>query len=164
GFYNRIFENAAADEAETHIRNILHQCVTNVLQMSDKVRATLLIDYFEEILPAQNDDGEDVNINADIEWNNTHSEFMLKPNTYLASSPNRIPDTILYQHVECYKLEESLLSRVITFLYIQLIYDVLANRSQNDHIAPVINRLKAKKSDIDKLFDLDGNADFWESN
>jgi DNA helicase HerA-like ATPase len=164
GVYNRVFENTADDDAETHIRNILRQCVTNVLQMSDKVRATLLLDYFEEILPAENDDGEDVNINADIEWNNTHSEFMLKPNTYLASSPNRIPDTILYQHIECYKLEESLLSRVITFLYIQLIYDVLANRSQNDHIAPVINRLKAKKNDIDKLFDLDGNAEFWESN
>lgn len=164
GFYNRVFENTADDDAETHIRNILRQCATNVLQMSDKVRATLLLDYFEEILPAENDDGEDVNINADIEWNNTHSEFMLKPNTYLASSPNRIPDTILYQHIECYKLEESLLSRVITFLYIQLIYDVLANRSQNDHIAPVINRLKAKKNDIDKLFDLDGNAKFWESN
>lgn len=164
GFYNRVFEGVNDDQAEEHIKNILRQCVTNVLQMSDKVRATLLLDYFEEILPAQNDAGEDVNINADIEWNNTHSAFMLKPNTYLASSPNRIPDTILYQHSECYRLEESLLSRVITFLYIQLIYDVLANRSQNDHIAPVINRLKAKKNDIDKLFDLDANADFWESN
>jgi len=165
GFYNRVFENGNDDDAETHIRNILRQCVTNVLQMSDKVRATLLLDYFEEILPAHNDDGEDVNINADIEWNNTHVEFMLKPgNIYLRSNAHRIPETILYRHVECYKLEESLLSRVITFLYIQLIYDVLANRSQNDHIAPVINRLKAKKSDIDKLFDLNGNADFWESN
>ena len=164
GFYNRVFEDAAPGEAETHIRNILRQCVTSVLQMSDKIRATLLLDYFEEILPAQNDDGDDVNLTADIEWNNTHSEFMLKPNTYLASNPNRIPDTVLYKHVECYKLEESLLARVITFLYIQLIYDVLANRSQNDHIAPVINRLKAKKNDIDKLFDLDGGGDFWASN
>ncbi|HEY1755037.1 MAG TPA: ATP-binding protein [Bryobacteraceae bacterium] len=164
GLYNHVFENANDDEAQTHIRNILRQCVTSVLQMSDKVRATLLLDYFEEILPPANEDGEDVNLSADIEWNNTHSEFMLKPNTYLASSPNRIPDTVLYKHVECYRLEDSLLSRVITFLYIQLIYDVLANRSQNDHIAPVINRLKAKKTDIDKLFDLDGGGTFWESN
>lgn len=164
GLYNHVFENANDDEAQTHIRNILRQCVTSVLQMSDKVRATLLLDYFEEILPPANDEGEDVNLSADIEWNNTHSEFMLKPSTYLASNPNRIPDTVLYKHVECYRLEESLLSRVITFLYIQLIYDVLANRSQNDHIAPVINRLKAKKNDIDKLFDLDGGGTFWESN
>jgi len=44
GVYNRVFENTADDDAETHIRNILRQCVTNVLQMSDKVRATLLLD------------------------------------------------------------------------------------------------------------------------
>jgi hypothetical protein len=133
--------------------------------MSDKLRATLLIDYFEEILPPVNDDGEAVNLSSNIEWNNTNSEFMLKPgNIYLRSNPDRIPDTVLYQHVACYELEESLLSRLITFLYIQLVYDVLANRSQNDHIAPVINRLKAKKADIDKLFDLDGAEDFWESN
>jgi DNA helicase HerA-like ATPase len=163
-FYQRVFEDEDG-EAETHIKNILRKCVEDVLKMSDKLRATLLIDYFEEILPPVNDDGEAVNLSSNIEWNNTNSEFMLKPgNIYLRSNPDRIPDTVLYQHVACYKLEESLLSRLITFLYIQLVYDVLSNRSQNDHIAPVINRLKAKKADIDKLFDLDGGEDFWESN
>jgi len=163
-FYKRVFENPDGD-AETHIKNILRKCVEEVLKMSDKLRATLLIDYFEEILPSANADGEKVNLTADIEWNNTFSEFMLKPgNTYLRSSADRIPDTTLYQHVESYRIEDSLLARLITFLYIQLLYDILANRSQNDHIAPVINRLKAKKSDIDKLFDLDGGEEFWESN
>lgn len=164
-FYARVFEHAD-DEAETHIKNILRKCVEDALQMSDKVRAELLIDYFEEILPRTNANGDDVNLNADIEWHGKQSEFMLRHenNIFLKSSPNRIPDTVLYQHVECYKLEDSLLARLITFLYIQLIYDILANRSQNDHIAPVINRLKAKKNDIDKLFDLDGGENFWESN
>jgi DNA helicase HerA-like ATPase len=163
--YERVFEDADEEDARAHIRNILRKCVKDVLQMSDKERAKLLIDYFEEILPPTNDDGEIVNLTADIEWNNTHSEYMLKPgNIYLASDPDEIANTVLYQHVECYKLEDSLLARLITFLYIQLTYDVLANRSQNDHIAPVINRLKAKKNDIDKLFELDDAANFWESN
>lgn len=163
--YEHVFEDADEEDAQTHIRNILRKCVKDVLQMSDKERAKLLIDYFEEILPPTNDDGEIVNLTADIEWNNTHSEYMLKPgNVYLASDPDEIVNTVLYQHVECYKLEDSLLARLITFLYIQLTYDVLANRSQNDHIAPVINRLKAKKNDIDKLFELDDAANFWESN
>lgn len=162
--YARVFEDEDA-EAETHIKNILRKCVQDVLKMSDKLRATLLIDYFEEILPPTNGEGEAVNLSSNIEWNNTNSEFMLKPgNIYLRSNPDRIPDTALYKHVDCYELEESLLARLITFLYIQLMYDVLANRSQSDHIAPVINRLKAKKNDIDKLFDLDGTEDFWDSN
>jgi uncharacterized protein len=164
-FYTRVFEDAD-DEAETHIKNILRKCAEDVLQMSDGVRAALLIDYFEQILPAVNSDGEIVNVSADIEWHGQQSQFRLRNenNVFLKSNPNRIPDTVLYQHVDCYKLEESLLARLITFLYIQLTYDVLANRSQNDHIAPVINRLKAKKDDIDKLFDLDGGENFWESN
>lgn len=163
-FYKKVFEEED-DEAETHIKNILRKCAADVLKMSDKIRATLLLDYFEEILPPENEEGEAVNLSSNIEWNNTNSEFMLKPgNIYLRSNPDRIPDTALYKHVDCYKLEESLLARLVTFLYIQLIYDVLANRSQNEHIAPVINRLKAKKSDIEKLFDLEEAAEFWESN
>lgn len=164
-FYTRVFEDAD-DEAEMHIKSILRNCAEDVLQMSDGVRAALLIDYFEEILPAVNSDGEVVNLSADIEWHGQQSQFRLRNenNVFLRSSPNRISDTVLYQHVACYKLEGSLLARLVTFLYIQLIYDVLANRSQNDHIAPVINRLKAKKDDIDKVFDLDGGENFWGSN
>lgn len=165
-FYARVFQDAEDGEAEAHVKNILRKCVEDVLQMSDGVRAALMIDYFEEILPLVNDDGDDVNLSADIEWHGQQSQFRLRSenHVFLKSSPNRIPDTALYKHVECYKLGDSLLARVITFLYIQLIYDILANRSQNEYIAPVINRLKAKKDEIDKLFDLDGGGNFWESN
>ena len=49
-------------------------------------------------------------------------------------------------------------------MYLQLIFDILANRAQNEHVAPVINRLKAKKADIDKIFDMGSDAAFWQSN
>ena len=49
-------------------------------------------------------------------------------------------------------------------MYLQLIFDILANRAQNEHVAHVINRLKAKKGDIDKIFDLGSDASFWQSN
>ena len=45
----------------------------------------------------------------------------------------------------------------------QLIYDVLTNRAQNDHIAPAINKLKSFKYDIEKVIDFkkDDSSDFW---
>src|SRR5690606_23391173 len=103
---------------------------------------------------------------ADIEWNNTNSEWKLRQGTnlYLRSQPHLIPQTTLYQHVDHYQLEESLLGRFITVLHIQLIHDILTNRAQNEYSAPVIGRLRAKKHDIDKLFDLDSGEDFWVSN
>jgi DNA helicase HerA-like ATPase len=133
--------------------------------MSDKARATQIIHYFREILPPVDAQGELIELGGDLDWINKLSEFTLKAEgVYLRSNPDRIADTTLYRHVDCFKLGDSLLSNVVTFLYIQLISDVLFNRSQSEHIAPVVNRLKAKESDVDKIFELDSEADFWASN
>jgi hypothetical protein len=46
----------------------------------------------------------------------------------------------------------------------QLINDVLSNRAQNEHIAPAINKLKSKQSDIRKIFDPSNQGTLFESN
>jgi len=163
-FYKRVM-HAEDGDPEDHVKNILRQRVRDVLQMSDKVRAYQLVDYLKEILPDEDTDGNPVDISSDLGWHNNCSEFFIKPNgPFLIQHPGSIPDTRLYQHVETFNLDASLLSRVTHFLYLQLISDVLANRAQNEHVAPVINRLKAKKGDIDKIFDIGSDAPFWESN
>jgi hypothetical protein len=148
---------------EDYTKGILRQCARSTLQMSDKVRAMLLLDFFREILPQTDADGEIVEIGSDIDWNNKNSEFTFGK-LYLRSNPERIEETKLYTHIANFNLENSLLSRLITFLYIQLISDVLANRSQSEHVVHVINRLKSKRRDVDRIFQLDGQADFWASN
>ena len=52
----------------------------------------------------------------------------------------------------------------MTFSYVQLIYDVLANRAQNEHIAPVINKLRSKQNDIRKVFNPAIQGDVFASN
>lgn len=161
-FYKNVMN---AEDSENYFRNILRKNVRDVLQMSDKVRAFLLLDYFREILPSEDADGKPVDIQSDLEWHYKVGEFQIRPNgPFLAQKPDRIPDTYLYKHIDTFKLGKSLLSKLIAFLYLQLISDVLANRAQNEHIVHVINRLKAKKGDIDKIFDLESDASFWQSN
>jgi hypothetical protein len=164
-FYKKVM-NADDGNPEKYIKNILRKRVEAVLQMSDKVRAFQLLDYFREILPPKDDsDGNSVDIDSDLAWHNTCDEFFIRPKgAFLRQYPERIPDTILYQHIDTFELGDSLLSKLIVFLYLQLIFDVLANRAQNEHVAPVINRLKAKRGDIDKIFDLGKDANFWQSN
>jgi hypothetical protein len=164
-FYRKVM-NAGDGDPEKYIKNILRKRVEAVLQMSDKVRAFQLLDYFREILPPKDDaDGNPLDIDADLAWYNTSGEFFIRPNgPYLRQNPNRIPETILYQHIDTFRLDKSLLSKLIDFLYLQLIFDVLANRAQNEHVVHVINRLKAKKGDIDKIFDLGSETIFWQSN
>lgn len=152
------------EDPEGFLKNVLRKRVRDTLQMSDKVRAFLLIDYFKEILPSEDDDGETLDIDNDIEWHNNSQGFKTKTGTFLSAYPDRIADTFFYRQVDKFSLSGSLLERVITFLYLQLIYDVSTNRAQNDHIAPVINRLKGKKHDIDQVFDLKKDAELWQKN
>lgn len=163
-FYRRVTSEDVRDPEE-YIRNILRKNIRQVLQMSDKLRAYLLLDYFREILPSVNADGELIDISGDIQWHNNSSEFMLMPGRhFLCTNPDQIENTILIRQASNFSLSENLISNIITFLYIQLISDVISNRAQNEHVAPAINKLKSKRSDIEKLFDTSGDSEFWENN
>jgi uncharacterized protein len=148
-----------------YVRQILRNKVKQVLRMSDKIRAQQLLDYLRDILPREGADGAEVDIAADLEWYNKLEEFQHTPSgQFLNSHPEHIENTLLYQRINYFALENSLLGQLVVFLYVQLIEDVLVNRAQNEHIAPVINRFKAKRVDIDRIFNLHEAGQFWEAN
>ena len=162
-FYRKVMET---ENPPQYLRAILRRRVLDVYQMSDKLRAYLVLDYFREILPPSEDDnGAPQDLTSDVSWHNKCSEFHIKgTDIFLGSKPERIPDTLLYKQIENFVLEDSLLSRVLAFLYLQLISDIVANRAQNEHVVHVINRLKARRTDIDKVFAMDSGEVFWQSN
>lgn len=151
------------DNPANYVRNIVRQQVTQVLQMSDKIRVDLLLDYFRQILPSLDANGNEVELAGDLEWHNNACEF-IHQGVYLKQNPDQIPQTTLYQHVENIALNVDLVSDLITFCYIQLVWDVLSNRAQNEHIAPAINKLKSKQADIRKIFDPNADAELFTEN
>lgn len=164
--FHHVVDGKESDDAAEHFRNILRQRVTLILQMSDKIRVDLLFDYLREILPETDAAGTTVEIADDIEWHNMQQEFKLRGGgqIFLKSTPDRIPDTTVYKHISQFTFNQNLLTNLIAFMYLQLIGDVLANRAQNEHIAPVINKLKSKRADIEKILQTDGTGNFWEKN
>jgi len=146
-----------------HIKNILRSQVKRILQLSDKVRADLLMDYLRQVLPEIGADGEPVEISEDLEWNNTLKEYMFGA-IYLGSNPDSIPDTIVHKHVDMFEFDGDVISDFLTFCYVQLIYDILSNRAQNEHVAPVINKLRSKQPAIRKIFDPAVQGDIFRSN
>lgn len=161
-FFRRILE---ANNPDAYFKSVLQTKVKDALQLADKVRATLLIDYFEQILPDTDPEGNLVDLGGDLDWFNQGNEFRLRDGTaYLRTSPHRIPDTILYRQVDRFSFGASMLSNLVSALYLQLITDVITNRAQNEHIAPLINRLKAKRDEIEKLLSFGGQHSFWEKN
>lgn len=159
--HNRVMGGDPLD----HLKNILRQQIKQILQMSDKIRADLLLDYVQQVLPETDANGAPVDVRSDLEWHNTLSEFKIRGSqTFLKSGPDAIDTTIVYQHVDQFALTDDAIDTLVTFAYVQLIYDVLSNRAQNEHIAPAINKLKSKQADIRKIFDPANQDDLFSSN
>lgn len=164
--YRHVLNQADGGDADGYLRNILRNRVTEALQMSDKVRAYLILDYLEEVLVSAGAASEsNVDLTADLEWyNQGNGGFRIRSGGgFLGQYPEKIKQTSAYSSIVDLKIPDSLVAALIVFLYVQLISDVLTNRAVNEHIAPVINRLKAKRRDIDRLFDLSGKQ-FWSKN
>jgi hypothetical protein len=153
----------AATNPVAYTRGILQRQITQILQMSDKVRFDLLIDYFRELLPQHDAHGEVVELSADLDWHNNSGECRHNGH-WLRQSPQHIVDTTVYQQIQAFDFEDDAVSDLIRFAYIQLVNDVLANRAQNEHIAPAINKLKSKQRDIRKVFDTGNAGQMFTSN
>lgn len=148
-----------------YYRGILRRHAEATLQMADKVRAFQLLDYFRQVVPATNAAGEAVNISGDIDWHGKVNQFFIRQGpVYLQQEPNRIPETDLYRQCEVAEFGDDLLNDVVRALYVQLMSDLINQRAQNEHVAPVIHRLVRKHNDIQKLFSLTGGQEFWRSN
>lgn len=163
-FYRSVF---GVENPLEYFKNILRKRIKDIYMMADKGKASLLLDYIKGILPPLLDDyGIEVDLSKDVDFNNKHLEFMLD-GTYLRSNPEYIEHTILYKQVDKYEFETNFISKVIHFLYLQLIYDVFCNRALNEHIAPAINKLISFQKDIEEVIEVkneDEEDDFWYGN
>ena len=151
-------------DPEECFREKLKTEIERVLSMSDKIQANLLMDYLIQILK---NDNESHNLREGIEWNNKNSNFTLEgnPSITFQSEKELYKDTNLYKAAEQQKYPEDTINRIINVCYMTLIDDVLANRAQNEHIAPAINKLKSKIGDIEKTLDTTSKSNvFDESN
>ena len=140
-----------------YFRNILRDRIRAVLKMSNKDKAFTLIDYLYMILNG----GDANNLWDSIEWNNKNMHFMPRGGSPKELSEEEIEDTDLYQLVDSYKFPEDVLTKIIAFLYIQLIFDVYNDKAQNEHISPAVNKLKSKKDDIQKVLNTNGKSSIF---
>lgn len=156
-----------ADDPLAYFQNTVRRKVERILSMTDKSKAYLLLDYMRELLPVSfNENGIEESLTDDFSWQSSLSKFYLNPYSeqkYFEQNIDFVKQTKLYNQVEHYEFPEDIISKVIDFLYLQLIHDVLSNRAQNEHIAPVINKLKSFQKDFKKVIEISPkkSTDFW---
>lgn len=137
-----------------YFKNTVKRRVIDVMRMSDKEKAFMLKDYLEIIIFK---DKDDVKSDLDIEWNNHYKHFMPKGDSRRLKECE-IKDLPLYQSIEAYEFPQDLVSKIIHFLYLQLIFDVYNDKAKNDHISPAIHKLKSKINGLKKVINTKVNS------
>ncbi|MBQ2644294.1 ATP-binding protein [bacterium] len=65
--------------------------------------------------------------------------------------------------IEEFNFSDDIFTKIIQLLYIQLILDIQYDRAKNDHIAPVIHRLKTSQADLNKITKCEDLIDLWDN-
>lgn len=146
----------------------LRRQIVDILQMSDKVKGDLLIDYVEQILPPNIIAGIDIGLRYNISFHSRSQCYFFTDqnnNTIFLNNPNNenyIHELSIYQQVDQFAFKDNFITNFINIMYMRLIYDMLGNRAMNEHIAPAINKLKSNEKNIEKVFDFTGRiGSFW---
>ncbi len=156
-----------AEDANIYFRKILTSNLEQILQMADKVRVFQCLDYFRQIVPVLTLDGVERDLEYDLEWHNTSCGFRIRGESdgFLAQKTQRIPQTAIYKHAQNSAINlNDLLEALVTCMYLQLIGDLIKNRAQNEHVAPVINKFVSKSLEIRRIFDTSNDLTFWQRN
>ena len=147
-------------------RNYLKQQIYDILQMSDKVKGDLLIDYVEEILPPKIKNGIEEGLRKDFSFHTNGQCYYTREGNFFINfqeRPQYIKKLDIYKQVDEFSFSNNFIKKFICIMYMRLIYDMLGNRAMNEHIAPAINKLKSNEKNIEKVFDFSSKINsFWE--
>lgn len=160
----RLYKTIGGDVGR--FKNYLKQQIWDILQMSDKVKGDLLIDYIEQILPKNERNGIDEGLRKDFSFHSNGQCYYTRHNSTFINfqeRPQYIKDLLIYKQVENFVFSDNFIRNFIYIMYMRLIYDVLGNRAMNEHIAPAINKLKSNEKNIEKVFDFSTKINsFWD--
>ena len=157
-FLKRVLDlKATVDEADDPIkyfRSILKKRVKETLFGSEKSRCDTIFDFFRPIF---NDHEKMI---SDLEYQFSKKVWYTKKGHYFDTADDT-EDSNLFKLACRYEFPEDLIENLLSFMHLQLISEFLSNRSNPEHISPVINRMRSNRKDIAKIFDTKGVTDFW---
>ena len=142
-----------------YFQNRLGLIALRILKLKDKTLAYLCIDRLRLILKIEIDD---LTI---PEWHNTHHYFKCGgEKDFDDITDTQYKEQSIYKNVADYSFPGNVIEKFLDFARMQLLYDLLDNRAQNDHIYPAITKLESVKQSIQKVFntEVEDNDDLFD--
>lgn len=138
------------DDPIFYTKGILGNQLSRILSMADLVLGDQLLSYMERVLSHEED------LTTEISRHSQQKCFYVsiggKPYYFNNEDHTKfVKETKIYQAIDTLKKDNEFISWITKFMYIQLIDDILANRAQNDHIVPAINKLISLSKDFSKI-------------
>lgn len=144
-----------------YFKNNLKLIALRILKLKNKDLAFLCIDRYRQILKIGSDNSSFII----PEWHNTHSYFKCGGNTdWDQITDDQYKAQSIYTKADDYLFADNIIEKFLDFARMQLLYDLLDNRAQNDHIYPAINKLESVKKSIQKVFNtqIGNSADLFD--
>lgn len=151
-FHNTVFN---ANNPLCYFQSILKKSIKNTLLSSDKLKADTVIDLYRQLF-------DDQDLISDLEFYYKDKLWKIKNSSSYMNQEKNVTYTKIFQSAENFEFSADLLDNFLKFSYLQLIKEILSNRSEHSHVSPVINRLVSNKNDIKKIFNTSGEKKLWE--
>ena len=165
--YHKITAHEEIEEVNSHFKNYLKKYAKSIFLLRDSQREIYLLDLVEQILKAG------LNINEFYEssvfdgleiFSNNGSVKIIGTETFIkADNIDSLFDSLtIGKMLKAFSLPDSTLQIFIIFLYLRLISDVVENRANNEHIAPVIRRIEGLMSKIPRILNIGKDEDIFK--
>ena len=145
---------SAVDSLE-YMRNMLRKMIKKNLFSSDKVKSEAINAMFSPIFC------DDPDLFSDLEFHSGGHKWKLRNESYYFNSELDVERAYIYRKSCEFNFKEDMIESLLDFMWLKLIFEFFSNKSNPEHVSPVINRMNANRRDIAKIFDTTGGRDFW---
>ena len=164
--YNRYMNNGDSTDA---VRRAFYGQIKKIFKKKDKDLGPLLLEHVEKAMQLC-PNLSDVDLTYDVSYNSVTNGFYMKHeftgqnegDIYFGSHENLIKCTRIWENVKRFNLSDNVLNNFLVFVYLRLIEDIQDFNVQNDHIAPMVHRLRTKIDDLNAVFvTSDDDGSLW---
>lgn len=141
-----------SDNPLEYFINSFKRVLFDVLKMADKQKAYQLIDHIEKVVNYNKGIKNYVRLKDDVDFQNTFEYFKIHTSKTPITDQG-IEQVNLYREFNNYSFPENFIDKLLHFFSLRLIYDMVEDRAQFEHIGPAINKLESSANDLQKVID-----------